>query len=94
MSAVTSVRPTSTTVLQPAVGTSDRTSRPQPSSNKPQEDLSRVQNENTKPKGRNAKAEAAARKSGDREKQDPKKVGPWRIGKTIGTGSSGEYLFY
>ena len=43
-------------------------------------------------KGRNAKAEAASKKAGadPREKQDPKKVGPWRIGKTIGTGSSGQ----
>jgi hypothetical protein len=38
--------------------------------------------------GRNSGASDA-----NREKQDPKHVGPWRIGKTIGKGSSGEFSF-
>lgn len=86
----------STSAHRPSV--SDRPSRPQagairndspPAPSPPR----RPKDDDGRHKSRNAKAEAAEKKSGggDREKQDPKKVGPWRIGKTIGTGSSGEF---
>lgn len=84
-------RPTATV----PVSSAERPSRPQTGSIRRDESPSEPsppRRAKDEPKGRNAKAEAASKKSGDREKQDPKKVGPWRIGKTIGTGSSGTFL--
>lgn len=42
--------------------------------------------------GRHAAAQRLSGESDSRDKQDPKRVGPWRIGKTIGTGSSGQSI--
>ena len=35
---------------------------------------------------------SASRSKGDSSKGDPKMIGPWRIGRTIGKGSSGQYI--